>query len=293
MAMAGVLEPTPSVAYQHCAFLWRDPTHPFAQRLLPSSDGATVFRSPAAGAFHGIVADHIVQGRVIFPATGYLEMARAAASQASTAPALHGVYFMQPLAVETAGLHVECALSGGRFDVRSGDLSAENEPLSDAVVHGSGSVEHGSLASHQQVDYASVRGGLCPLVADVGALYDAFYSVGLQYGPGYRTLTHTWASGGVVASARLRARLVRRGAQVHPADLDDALCVGGLASSDSGDGETRLPFAVEDAQLCGVAGKLWAVRCHGHSLPARISWPHCDSCPLSPSAWRVAGGQAA
>ena len=102
-------------------------------------------------------------------------------------------------------------------------------------------------------------------------MYDACDSIGLQYGPGYRTLTHTWASGGVVASARLRTRLVRRGAQVHPADLDDALCVGGLASSDSEDGETRLPFAVEDAQLRGVIGKLWAVRCHGHSLPARSS----------------------
>ena len=111
------------------------------------------------------------------------------------------------------------------------------------------------------------------MIADVGALYDACDSVGLQYGPGYRTLTHAWASGSVVALARLRTRLVRRGARVHPADLDDALCVGGLGLSDSADGETRLPFAVGDAQLCGAAGKLWAVRCHGRSLPARISRP--------------------
>ena len=48
------------------------------QRRLPSSDGATLFRSPAAGALHALVADHIVQGRVLFPGAGYLEMARAA-----------------------------------------------------------------------------------------------------------------------------------------------------------------------------------------------------------------------
>tara|TARA_B110000046_G_scaffold21646_1_gene20438 strand:- start:125 stop:613 length:489 start_codon:yes stop_codon:yes gene_type:complete len=139
------------------------------------------------------------------------------------------------------------------------------------MVHCSGSIESSILAPQQQVDYAAMRGVRCPLIADVDALYAALHSVGLQYGPGYRTLTHTWASGGVVASARLRARLVRRGAQVHPADLDDALCLGGLTSSDSSDGETRLPFAVERAQLCGAAGKLWAVRCHGHGLPARVS----------------------
>jgi len=264
---------TPSVAYQQRAFLWREPTHPFTQRLLLSSDGAEVFRSPAAGALLGLVADHIIQGRIIFPGTGYLEMARAAASKASKAPALHGVYFMQPLAVETAGLHVECSVSGGRFDVRSGALSSENESLADASVHCSGSIEHGSLASQTQVNYALVRGGLCPVLADVDALYDAFYGAGLQYGPGYRTLTHTWASGGDVASARLRARLVHGGAQVHPADLDDALCVGALASSGSSDGETRLPFAVDDAHLHGVAGNLWAVCRHSPTLHARISSP--------------------
>ena len=110
----------------------------------------------------------------------------------------------------------------------SGALSADSESLTEAMVHCSGSIERGSLAPQQQVDYAAVRGGRCPLIADARALYAAFHSVGLQYGPGYRTLTHTWASGGIVASARLRARLVRRGAQVHPADLDDALCLGGL-----------------------------------------------------------------
>ena len=38
-----------------------------------------------------------------------------------------------------------------------------------------------------------------------GALYDGFDAVGLQYGPGYRTLEHAWGSGVGVAAARLRA----------------------------------------------------------------------------------------
>ena len=44
--------------------------------MLPSSDGNVVFRSRAAGQLTQFVNDHIVQGRVIFPAVGYLEMAR-------------------------------------------------------------------------------------------------------------------------------------------------------------------------------------------------------------------------
>ena len=95
-------------------------------------------------------------------------------------------------------------------------------------------------------------------MADIGALYDGFDSVGLQYGPGYRTLTHAWA-GETGALSRLRTRATHKGTQVHPADLDDALCTSAAMGS-SGSGETRLPFAVDDALLQGTRGALWAVR---------------------------------
>ena len=47
--------------------------------------------------------------------------------------------------------------------------------------------------------------------------------------------------------------------QVHPADLDDALCVTVLTLKGDGGGGTRLPFAVDAARLVGAPGKLWAV----------------------------------
>ena len=46
--------------------------------------------------------------------------ARAAADATATAAALRGVFFLQPLAVEAAGLLVECVVADGRFEVRSG-----------------------------------------------------------------------------------------------------------------------------------------------------------------------------
>ena len=77
------------------------------------------------------------------------------------------------------------------------------------------------------------------------------------------------------ALARLRARSTHEGTQVHPADLDDALCTSGVVTSSGGDGETRLPFAVDDALLRGAPGELWAVRAlHGpiqHLMPASLA----------------------
>ena len=233
------------------SFIWRDaPPHPFAQRMLPSSDGATVFRSPAAGALHALVADHVVQGRIIFPGTGYLEMARAATAGA----ALHGIYFMQPLTVEVVRLLVECVVAQDRFKVRSGEDDAAL--AADAAVHCTGAFSAGSVCRH--VDNAMARARDCTLVAHVGGLYDSFDRVERQYGPEYRTLVQAWC-GENEAEAALKVRMVSTSTVVHPADLDDALCTSELIGSVSGR-ETKLPFAVDDALLQGAPGRLWAVR---------------------------------
>ena len=248
--------PSPQLAFCRLAAPWRNPTNPLAQRCLLSSDSTIRLRSPASGPLHLLVSDHVVQGRVIFPGAGYLEMVRAAADST----ALRGVYFVQPLAVEAPGLLVECAVSDGLFEVRSSGV------VETAIVHCSGAAVNSSDV--QRVDLASRRA--LPRVADLGALYDGFHTVGLQYGPGYRTLGQAWGDGSD-AVARLRTRSTHEGTQVHPADLDDALCASFVAASSSGDGKTRLPFAVDDALLRDASGEQWAVsRCRHEHGDARM-----------------------
>ena len=97
--------------------------------------------------------------------------------------------------------------------------------------------------------------------ANASTLYAGFHGAGLQYGPHYRSLVQPWG-GQSAAEARLRARSTQEGAQVHPADLDDALCLSALIASGgaSGGSQARLPFAIDDALLQGVSGEPWAVR---------------------------------
>jgi len=252
------------LAFRRRAFAWREPPHPFAQSRVGASESAVTVRSPVVGSLHALVADHVVHGRVIFPGAGYLEVARAAAA---TASALRGVFFLQPLAVVVeplAGTLVECSVAGGRFEVRSGEEAAPE----DAAVHCSGAlaagdgacfVGSGSGSAHVRVGQHAAHG--------VGALYDGFDTVGLQYGPGYRTLVQAWGGSGS-ALARLQARSTRAGTAVHPADLDDALCVGALATREDEGGETRLPFAVDDSRLRGAPGQPWAASRIARSNPA-------------------------
>ena len=242
------------VAHKH-AFAWKMAPHPFAQRQLVASDGGHTFRSLAAGPLHALVADHVVHGRVIFPGAAYLELARAAASPGGAA--LRSVFFLQPLAVEPPEVIIECVVRCDGFEVRSGD-SADALSAS-ATTHCSGTLT--AARASQRGDQAFA--GRCGAPASVSSLYDGFDAGGLQYGPGYRTLLQAWGGGSGQASgaARLQPRSTHDGTLVHPADLDDALCAGLLAVADAGGGGdgTRLPFAVDDAQLDGARGALWAV----------------------------------
>ena len=145
-----------SFVYCRRSFSWRDPPHPFAQHCMtPPFDSSVICRSPAMGTLHVLVANHIVQGRVIFPGAGYLEVARAAGASAS-----RGVYFLQPLVAEPVGLLVvECAVTLSRFDIRSDDDAHSG---SDGTVHCSGEhVTDTRTAIDHAVDHALVRGGVC------------------------------------------------------------------------------------------------------------------------------------
>ena len=191
---------------RRCAFSWSILPHPFAQRHLLSTSDSAIFHSPTAGALLDLTADHVVQGRVIFPGAGYLEMARAAVASTT---ALHGVFFLQPLAVEVAGLPVECRAAEGLFEVRSGEEGA----MSEAAVYCSGALVADHHQGRQVVNHALVRVGSCARAADVSALYDGLAAVGLQYGPGYRTLVQAWSGAGDAAVARLCARSGQQGTQ--------------------------------------------------------------------------------
>jgi 3-oxoacyl-(acyl-carrier-protein) synthase len=249
----------PQLTYHRRAFPWRGRPHPFLRQRASPPGGGILFRSSLSGATLALVVDHVVQSRVVFPGAGYLELARAAACAevaAMEGAALRGVFFLQPLAIEAVGMYIECTILDGRFEVRSG--SADGASPADAAVHCSGGLTPGG-SDWKPVDHAAVRSRVCAHVAEVGMLYAVFDATGLQYGPGYRTLERAWCGGGS-GTARLRVRSAQEGTKVHPADLDDALCVSLVAASDDGSGETRLPFAVDEALLQGGPGDLWAVR---------------------------------
>ena len=263
-----------AVSYQRRLFAWSKPIHPLLQRDLSSTTDFAAFRSPIAGTIHALVADHVVQGRVVFSGAANLETARAgccACVGASTEGAqLRGVFFLQPLVLEltaaTAAVLLDCSrqAGSGAFEVCSGVV--EGAQLQGVVTHCTGEVQTPAVTWSLVTSGLEVARGSGALAVNVSAQYQSFDATGLQYGPGYRLLLHVWASNeGLLAS--LHGKLERTpGVEVHLAELDGALQL--TVSMDSGDGsETRLPFAVDDALLQD-----------GATDPCSVSWASLRHC---------------
>jgi hypothetical protein len=203
----------------------------------------------------------VVQGRVVFPGMGYLELARAAfdaAAQSAKGAALRDFYFLAPLVAETPDLWVQGTVEQGAIDVRSGTLESDGQLADDAALHTSGKL--GEHAGPKPIDLAAQRTRCCSRAADTPSFFDYFQSVGLQYGPAFRLVQAAWVGEGAAAVGQLRLRSSRGGTQMHPADLDAAIQVGVLPPISNGSSETRLPFALNGAVLKAAEGELWGVR---------------------------------
>ena len=238
-------------------FAWREAAHPLLQRRVQEGGEGAAFRSAVAGALLALVGDHVVHGRVVFPAAGYLEMARGACSAS-----LEGATFVRPLvladgeAVEQQW--VECALGEGHLVVRS--FAAEEALERDeAAVHFSAAVSRTGRA-FGGASQPLLRSRTAVVVGSA-ALYASFGASGLEYGAAHRTLEVAWAArgggAGATALARLRRRRDRQGTRVHPADLDGALQLP-LVLVRAGAAQTWLPFAVGAASLAEGIGELRA-----------------------------------
>ena len=271
LAHAIVSTPTHRLSSLHCSQLvmrrrvlsWRDRMHPMVQTSLLFSTEGLIFASPTVGALRSLVVDHVVLGRVLFPAAGYLEMTRAAVSYRAepdeqTLTRLGGVLFLKPLALfdHADKQMVECVLrsTDETFEVRCGSR-ANSEPMD---LHCQGTYAAGDSLTPQDVTWRRshvVHAAHAPLL---------YSSSVLPHQHEFRTLDHVWLGAHNTATGltKLRLRSQWCGTRIHPADLDGALQLGlvnGLVADVDGATVSRLPFAVEDAQLWGKQQReLWA-----------------------------------
>jgi acyl transferase domain-containing protein/NAD(P)-dependent dehydrogenase (short-subunit alcohol dehydrogenase family) len=242
---------------------------------LPDERG-WLFTGLLSSQTHGWLADHVVMGMTLLPASAFLELALYAGGVLGC-ELLEDLTLQVPLALadevatQIQVLVGELDESGRRaFSMYACPQAAADAGLFDDAwtCHASGTLlSEDSQAAHTGI--APYGGGQWPprqaIALDVESLYDELLERDLDYGPSFQGLRRAWRAGeDVFAEVCLSEPEIEQAARfgVHPALLDAALHAAALGAG-LGNREARsLPVSLSAVRL----------HAHGvHSLRVRVS----------------------
>ena len=240
--------------------------HPLLGAVVSlAAEGGVVLTGRLSTRSQGWLADHAVAGAVLFPGTGFVELAIRAGDEAGCGH-LRELTLQAPLVLpERGAVHVQVVV--GVLEEETGRrtvsvFSRLEEESSDVpwTLHAEG------VLSGEAPEVVSDTGlGVWPPagaeVVDVSGFYAAAEAAGYGYGPAFRGLKAAWRRGEeVFAEVALPEAEHREAAAfgLHPALLDAALHAV-LAVGPVGGG-LRLPFVWEGVSLLAVGASSLRVR---------------------------------
>ncbi|MEA3210677.1 MAG: hypothetical protein QOE70_3734 [Chthoniobacter sp.] len=197
--------------------------HPFLAQRVPSAEACWQVKLDRR--VFPWLNDHRVQGRAVFPATGFLEMALAAARElfGAGSSVIEDVDLLTALFLpetdEAPTLELIFHAEDSSFTINSRTSAAAQTWTTH--VTGKMGVQPGAVPA-RSLDLEAVR-ARCPTEGSPAALYAELADGGLQYGPCFQGLEKFWRRDREsVAQVRLPARVAGEAGNfiVHPAYLD-------------------------------------------------------------------------
>ena len=229
---------------------------------LPASGGVALTGrlSPSA---QGWLADHAVSGAIVFPGTGFVELAIRAGDEVGCS-VVDELILRTPLLLPASGSVAVQVVVGAADESGQRSVSIYSRAEVDAawVCHAEGTLSSGSVEPTVDLAVWPPAGAVAVDVADG---YERLAARGYGYGPAFRGLTAMWARGDeVFAEVRLPdAAGGVGGFGVHPALLDAALHAAVIANQDA---ELVLPFSWQGVSLHAAGASAVRVRI----APARV-----------------------
>jgi acyl transferase domain-containing protein/D-arabinose 1-dehydrogenase-like Zn-dependent alcohol dehydrogenase/acyl carrier protein len=245
-----------------------DAEHPLLSAAIedPEGDGITLAGRISLQS-HPWLADHAGAGSVLFPGSGFVELALRAGEEA-------GCGLVEELTLQAPLILTDSAAVALRAVVGAADergrrtiavysrLEPDGADRAEWICHAQGIV-----SAEQPRSLAGLEAwppeGAEPLELD--SLYDRLADAGFEYGPAFQGLTAAWRAGEeIYAEVSLAPEQASEAPRfgVHPALLDSALH-GILAAALAGpEGELtpKLPFAWEDVAVLRPGGDRLRVR---------------------------------
>jgi acyl transferase domain-containing protein/aryl carrier-like protein/UDP-glucose 4-epimerase len=217
--------------------------------------------------------DHIVQGRRVLPAVVYLEMVRAAVTEAREdlvqepdCLCLENIVWVRPVIAGEEPVTASTHLSPVEQDPISFEVST-GHPGAGATVHCRGNARFIRNKETRTANLQSLRDRQDNRMLTRDDCYRQLTGMGLHYGPAHQGIQIIYGhAGGCLAKLALSVAAADAAEEqyLHPGLMDAAvqaaLLVGDDGEKERTDGGLFLPFALERIEITGpCTGEMWAV----------------------------------
>ncbi|HME15039.1 MAG TPA: acyltransferase domain-containing protein, partial [Mycobacterium sp.] len=217
---------------------------------LPDS-GGVVLTGRLSAASQGWLADHAVDGVVVFPGAGFVELAIRAGDEVGCS-AVDELTLQSPLMLPASGSVAVQVVVGPAEESGQRNVSVFSRADANAVAgwtcHATGQLSAGSIEPGADLSVWPPEGATPVDVADG---YQRLAAHGYEYGPAFQGLTALWRRGDeLFAEVTLPdAAGGVGGFGVHPVLLDAALHAAAMAHAGGGVAEIKMPFSWQGVSL--------------------------------------------
>ncbi|WP_344134064.1 type I polyketide synthase, partial [Saccharopolyspora halophila] len=226
---------------------------------LAGSDGF-LFTSRLTRRTHSWLADHVVHGRVLFPGTGFLELAIRAGDEVGCGR-VEELTLSAPLVLPDQG-DVQVQVSVGAAD-ESGRRPVAIFSRPAGIGEGAWTEHAGGVLAAAAAEPAFDLGAWPPADSesvDVTDCYQRFAEVGFDYGPVFRGLRAVWRRGDdLYAEVELPSEAAAEDFGLHPALLDAGMHASGFGDVGSLS-RGGLPFSWQGVSLHAAGASVVRMR---------------------------------
>ena len=242
--------------------------HPLLGHRIDSPLDTVLFERRLTAGTVPFLADHVVEQTVLFPATGHVELALAAARESLQGEAvLEDLVLNDPLPLGATARDIQVVLA--RQDARSADVkifsrAADAGHLAGWTLHAAAHLR--ALAAGDALDGAALADvtARCTQRVSVDQHYADMDARGIQFGDAFRGVRALWR-GRDEAVGEISLAADADGFVMHPALLDACFQVLASAAPPSAEPVTFLPIGLDRLKVFGVPGRqAWS---HGRFRP--------------------------
>ncbi len=240
--------------------------HPLLGHRVNNAGKQQIFESFLKAKNPAYLSDHKVFEFVLFPATGHLEIATAAAKKmfANRQVTVADVAITKGLILpETENKIVQTILTptennSYKFEIFS-TQKVENQELPEWILHTEGKI-YPSSTTQEAIDLEKYQ-KQCNQEIEIKQHYQKYQEVGLNYGNSFQGVEKLWkGEGKVLAQLSLPEELGITEYYLHPALLDAAVQIICHAIATTETDQTYLPVSIEKYQLYAqIPTKVFAV----------------------------------